>query len=149
MSALVAANHIAYEVVHLAGAAFLLWLGLRALLSRTTDTQVAAAPDRPSARRPALTAARKGLVNSLANPKLAVFFVSLFPQFIRPGTAVLPAALAMAAVIVVFDVLWYGTVALLVDRVREALAERLLRRLQRLTSAVLVVFGIRLATERR
>jgi threonine/homoserine/homoserine lactone efflux protein len=149
VSALVAANRVAYEVLHLAGAAFLLWLGLRALLSRRTDPHLVAAPDRSSSPRPALTAARKGLVNSLANPKLAVFFVSLFPQFIEPATAVLPAALAMAAVIVLFDVLWYGTVAMLVDRVRDALAERLLRRLERLTGAVLVFFGIRLATEAR
>jgi threonine/homoserine/homoserine lactone efflux protein len=149
VSALVAANRVAYEVLHLAGAAFLLWLGLRALLSRRTDPHLVAAPDRSSSPRPALTAARKGLVNSLANPKPAVFFVSLFPQFIEPATAVLPAALAMAAVIVLFDVLWYGTVAMLVDRVRDALAERLLRRLERLTGAVLVFFGIRLATEAR
>jgi threonine/homoserine/homoserine lactone efflux protein len=149
VSAVVAANRVAYEVLHLAGAAFLLWLGLRALLARRADPHVVAAPDRSSAPRPALTAARKGLVNSLANPKLAVFFVSLFPQFIKPGTAVLPAALAMAAVIVIFDVVWYGTVAMLVDRVREALAERLLRRLERLTGAVLLLFGIRLATEAR
>ena len=43
------------------------------------------------------------MVTSAANPKLAVFFVALFPQFLSPGSAVLPAALAMGAVIVVYD----------------------------------------------
>jgi threonine/homoserine/homoserine lactone efflux protein len=143
VSAVVAASHEAYEVLRLAGAAFLLWLGLRALLAPGAP-EIGAAPA-PAARR----AARKGLVNSLANPKLAVFFVSLFPQFLTPGTAALPAALAMAAVIVAFDVLWYGAVAVAVDRVRRALRPRVLRRLEQAGGAVLVAFGLRLATEAR
>jgi threonine/homoserine/homoserine lactone efflux protein len=51
-------------------------------------------------------AARKGLINNLANPKLAVFFVALFPQFLTPEAAVLPAAAAMAGGIVAFDLVW-------------------------------------------
>jgi threonine/homoserine/homoserine lactone efflux protein len=143
ISAVVAARHEAYEVLRLAGAAYLLWLGLRALSSPGAPA-IGAAPA-PAARR----AARKGLVNSLANPKLAVFFASLFPQFLTPGTAVLPAALAMAAVIVAFDVLWYGAVAVAVDRVRRALRPYVLRRLEQAGGAVLVAFGLRLATEPR
>jgi threonine/homoserine/homoserine lactone efflux protein len=143
ISAVVAASHEAYEVLRLAGAAYLLWLGLRALSSPGAPA-IGAAPA-PAARR----AARKGLVNSLANPKLAVFFASLFPQFLTPGTAVLPAALAMAAVIVAFDVLWYGAVAVAVDRVRRALRPHVLRRLEQAGGAVLVAFGLRLATEAR
>jgi threonine/homoserine/homoserine lactone efflux protein len=89
------------------------------------------------------------LINSLANPKLAVFFVALFPQFLTPGTAVLPAALAMAMVIIAFDVIWYGSVAILVDRFREAVRPKLVHRLEQVCGAVLVAFGIRLATEAR
>lgn len=153
VSALVAADRLAYEVLHLGGAAFLLWLGVRALLAGRREPMEVVPLDMSERERrasgPALTAARKGLVNSLANPKLAVFFVSLFPQFVTPGTAVLPAALAMAAVIVAFDLIWYGAVAVLVDRFRRALAPRLLRRLERVSGAVLVFFGLRLATETR
>jgi threonine/homoserine/homoserine lactone efflux protein len=153
VSALVAADRLAYEVLHLGGAAFLLWLGVRALLAGRREPMEVVPLDMSERERrasgPALTAARKGLVNSLANPKLAVFFVSLFPQFVTPGTAVLPAALAMAAVIVAFDLIWYGAVAVLVDRFRRALAPRLLRGLERVSGAVLVFFGLRLATETR
>jgi threonine/homoserine/homoserine lactone efflux protein len=148
ISALVAANALAYDVLRLTGAAFLLWLGVRALAGRTSlGRQAGAAPPgpSPSARR----AARKGLVNSLANPKLAVFFVALFPQFLRPGAAVLPAALLMAAVIVAFDIVVYGSVALIVDRFRQALRPRLLRAVERTSGAILLVFGLRLAREAR
>ena len=154
VSALVAANQLAYDALRLTGAAFLLYLGIRALLARRAHTPPATAAGDLARREHrsgsvARRAARKGLLNSLANPKLAMFFVALLPQFLTPGTPVLPAAAAMAAVIVVFDVVWYGTVALLVDRFRRALQARLPHRLEQLSGAVLVAFGLRLAAESR
>jgi threonine/homoserine/homoserine lactone efflux protein len=150
VSALIAANQLAYDVLRLTGAAFLVSLGVRSLTARSREAPAPRETSRtPAVPGAALSAARKGLVNSVANPKLAVFFVALFPQFLRPGSAVLPAAVAMGCVIVAFDVVWYGTVAVLVDRFRHTLGPRLLRRLERGTGAVLVVLGLRLATESR
>lgn len=154
ISALVAASQVAYDGPRIVGAVFLVWLGVRALLARRHRSAAPAGSDPTPVtpggqRRPAWRAARKGLGNSLANPKLAVFFCALFPQFITPGTAVLPAALAMAAVIVTFDALWYGTVAVVVDRFRRIVRPHVLRRLERLSGAVLIAFGLRLATEAR
>jgi threonine/homoserine/homoserine lactone efflux protein len=155
VSALVAANQLAYDVLRAAGAGFLVWLGVRALWAARHAPDAAAGD---GGRRPLLSdrgrasawqAGRRGFVNSVANPKLAVFFIALFPQFLAPGAAVLPAALAMAAVIVMLDVVWYGSVALVVVRFREILRPRLLRRLEQLSGVVLVGFGLRLVTESR
>jgi threonine/homoserine/homoserine lactone efflux protein len=146
VSALIAANHVAYDSLRIAGAGFLLYLGVRALLARGSPSAPSISTnDHSQSRR----AARKGLVNCLANPKLAVFFVALFPQFLTPGTAVLPAALGMAAVIVLFDIVVYGTVAILVDRFRETIRPHAMRRLSQASGAVLVLFGLRLAREAR
>jgi threonine/homoserine/homoserine lactone efflux protein len=150
VSALIAANHVAYDALRLTGAGFLLYLGVRALLAHGSAAPVdVAAEARPGTRNQSWRAARKGLLNCLANPKLAVFFVALFPQFLTPGTAVLPAALAMAAIIVLFDVIVYGTVAIVVDRFREVIRPHVLRRLSRASGAVLVLFGLDLAREAR
>jgi threonine/homoserine/homoserine lactone efflux protein len=148
ISALIAANHLAYDALRVTGAGFLLWLGVRALRGRIRG-ETTAEPTAPAPPRPLGRALRKGLLNSLANPKLAVFFVALFPQFLRPGTDVLPAALTMAAVIVAFDIVVYGAVAVLVDRFRRALRPGLMRRLEQTSGAVLVAFGLRLAGEAR
>lgn len=79
-----------------------------------------------------------------------MFFVALFPQFIPRGAPVLPSALAMAAVIVAVNLIWYSTLALLVARVRGAFVDGGWgRRVERLTGAVLIGLGIRLALERR
>jgi threonine/homoserine/homoserine lactone efflux protein len=155
VSELLAANRLAYDVLRLVGAAYLIGLGLRALLSGRGGTTGTASGDGSGPASTARSgsaawrAGRRGLINSLANPKLAVFFVALFPQFLVPGAAVLPAALAMAGVIVTFDLLWYGSTALAVDRLRRVLQPHLTRRLEKVTGAVLVAFGVRLATEAR
>jgi hypothetical protein len=79
----------------------------------------AAVAARPSRRPPgasAWRALRDGLVTGLANPKLAVFFIALFPQFMPDGVPVLPSALLMAAMVMAFDLVWYSALAYLVAR---------------------------------
>jgi threonine/homoserine/homoserine lactone efflux protein len=141
IAAVVAASAAVFDAVKLAGAALLLVMGVRSLLGRH-DAEVLSASGRG--------AFREGLVTSLANPKLAAFFVALFPQFIPRGAAVLPCALAMATVIVAVDLIWYSLLALLVARARTAFTDGGWgRRVERLTGAVLIGLGIRLALERR
>lgn len=149
ISALIAASELAFFALKVIGAAVLIGLGIQSLRNsrRHRPTHAADQPDLALRRRHPL---RDGVVTSLANPKLAVFFVALFPQFILPGAAVLPSALAMVAVIVALDLVWYSLLAYLVARARRAFAAGGWgRRIERLTGAVLIGLGIRLAFERR
>jgi threonine/homoserine/homoserine lactone efflux protein len=75
--------------------------------------------------------------------------VALFPQFVRPGEPVLPLALGMAGAIVLFDLVWFSALAFAVDRARTILRLHVQRRLERLSGAVMVGFGLKLATEAR
>jgi threonine/homoserine/homoserine lactone efflux protein len=143
IAAIVAASVTAFTIVKIAGAVVLLIMGLHAVLTKHEAPLADAAPQHRSAFR-------DGLVTSIANPKLAVFFVALFPQFVPDGAPVLPSALLMAATIVSFDLVWYSVLAYLVARARRAFVEGpWLTRAQRLTGAVLVALGVRLAFERR
>jgi threonine/homoserine/homoserine lactone efflux protein len=143
VAAIVAASVTAFTVVKIAGAIVLLAMGLHAVLSRHEISASAPPPQHRSAFR-------DGLVTSVANPKLAVFFVALFPQFVPEDQAVLPLAVAMALIIVALDIVWYSTLAWLVARARTAFTEGpWLRRTQRLTGCVLIGLGARLALERR
>lgn len=143
ISALVAASEVAFAVLKITGAAVLVYLGVRSLTRRSED----GIPPAPRDRR---TAFRDGLATSLANPKLAVFFVALFPQFVADGSPVLPAALAMAGMIVVLDIAWYTSLAVVVDRSRRALTgSRVVRRLEQLMGAVLIGLGVRVALDLR
>lgn len=148
VAAAVAASATAFDVIKVVGAVVLVIMGARSLLGsghRPTEAG-SPVPARVSDRR----ALREGLITSLANPKLAVFFVALFPQFVPRGTSVLPAALAMVGVIVAFDLVWYSVLAALVSRAKRRVTEgRLARVVERLTGAVLVGLGVRLVLERR
>jgi threonine/homoserine/homoserine lactone efflux protein len=142
IAAIVATSAEAFTAIKLVGAVVLLILGLQSLRGRRAAETVAA----PEGGAPL----RDGLVTSLANPKLAVFFAALFPQFVPDGASVLVSALLMAAMIVAFDLVWYSALAYLVARARRAFVEGpWLARAERVTGAVLVGLGVRLALERR
>lgn len=152
VSALILASQVAYDALRITGAVVLVALGLRSLLARRPGEQVDVDESnrRPAGRlRAAVTGGRVGLVTSVCNPKLAVFFIALFPQFLRPGAAVLPAATLMAVVIVALDVAWFSGLIYLVHRVRMLVAPRTQRWLERVTGGILVALGVRLAIEAR
>ena len=142
IAAVVAASAEAFTVIKLAGAVVLVVIGIQSLLGRRDELPAA----EPAARAPL----RDGFLTSLANPKLAVFFAALFPQFVPEGMPFVPAAMAMAGLIVTLDLVWYSTLAWGVARARRAFAEGpWLARAERLTGGVLVGLGFRLAFERR
>lgn len=139
ISALVAASEVAFVVLKVSGAAVLIYLGVQSLRG-----------GRATVVRGSGRAFRDGVVTSLANPKLAVFFIALFPQFVTPGDSVLPTTLLMAGLIAVFDLAWYGGLAMLASRARTGYeSSRLARRVERTTGAVLIALGARVALEPR
>jgi threonine/homoserine/homoserine lactone efflux protein len=98
ISALVAASELAFLTLKVAGAVVLVYLGVQTLRRANTPQELPSARDQ--------RAFRDGLITSLANPKLAVFFVALFPQFIGPEGNILATTLLMAAMIVALDFVW-------------------------------------------
>lgn len=146
VSALVAASEAAFLALKLVGAAVLVTLGAQALRGRGTPETL---PTERAPRGPR-AALRDGVVTSLANPKLAVFFVALFPGFVPSGEPVLPWALAMAVILVCVDLVLFSLLAAVVVRARDGYARsRLARRIERVTGGVLIALGVRLAFEAR
>ncbi len=141
VAAVVATSAEVFAIVKLAGAAVLIVLGVQSLRGHRK---------RAASERPQKDALRDGVVTSLTNPKLAVFYVALFPQFVPDGEPILPYALAMAAILAVFDLAWYSAIAYGVTRAKRAFLEGpWARRVERFTGAVLIALGVRLALERR
>ena len=80
LSALLASSQLVFAAIHYAGAAYLLWLGITALRSHAPDLPRAAPGPRSIWR-----SYRQGALVELGNPKVALFFLALFPQFIHEG----------------------------------------------------------------
>jgi RhtB (resistance to homoserine/threonine) family protein len=140
----------AFTVLKLAGAAYLIYLGLRSILG---DSREGPARPTPSSRpAPALGdrgAVGQGILNNLLNPKAGAFFVTILPQFVTPAEVPSRLVLMMVAyeVMVVGWLVAYGVV---VSRARRRLVgSRMQRWMERATGAVLLALGVRLALERR
>jgi threonine/homoserine/homoserine lactone efflux protein len=135
VAALVAASHPLFTALRIAGAAYLVWLGLSTLRGHRRAT-IAARPG---------GGYRQGLLSNLGNPKIAVFFTSLLPQF---GTGFVQLA-AFGMLFCAMGALWLTGYALVVARARRViLRPRVQRAIDALTGLTLVAFGVRLATER-
>lgn len=153
VSAVLAASRAAFDALRLAGAAYLLFLGVRTLLGtrRGRDGAVAGASASAVAAggarggRPARAAFRTGLLN----PKVGVFYVTLLPQFIPAHAPALPVSLLLASIHAVEGILWLALVTAVVSRVAAAMRRDAVRRtLERVTGLVLLGFGARVAMER-
>jgi threonine/homoserine/homoserine lactone efflux protein len=151
LAAAVQASQTLFDVLRLAGAAYLILLGIRSLVGSRAPIPADATvqPAHQSSGQRA-NAFRQGLASNLLNPKMALLFTSLLPQFIERGTDPLPGLLMLGAVFNVLGVVWLTAFALVVARSRHALARPRVRRVQEwLTGGVLIGLGVRVALERR
>jgi threonine/homoserine/homoserine lactone efflux protein len=151
LAAVVRASAAAFDVLKFAGAAYLIALGIQSLRAARADTS---RPDRtPTLAKPSLSASlafRQGLRSNALNPKIAVLFTSLLPQFIAPGGSVLTATLVLGGVFNLMGIVWLCGYALAASQARSRLRDSAVARwLEGLTGAVLIALGIRLATEHR
>jgi threonine/homoserine/homoserine lactone efflux protein len=148
IATLVVAFEPAFTALKLAGAAYLVYLGLRSLLDAVRHhSETAIEPPPPVSGR---SAYQQGLISNLSNPKMAVFFTSLLPQFVSAGQAsfwrLLPLGVALAAMTLV----WLAAYAFVVARAGDYLRRSAVRRLlDAATGSVMVGLGLRLATAER
>jgi threonine/homoserine/homoserine lactone efflux protein len=148
LAAVLAASKTAYDALRLAGAAYLIWLGVQSLLAaRRGDYRHMGEERRRARRSPAF---RQGLLTNLFNPKIAIFYSTFLPQFIGPGDPVLPLSILLASVHIGLGLVWLTGYAWLLDRAVTAFrSSRVRRALDAITGTVLVALGLRLAAERR
>ena len=148
LAAVIAHSTTAFTVIKLAGALYLVYLGLQVLRASRRRPRMSAAP---ATRAPLnnRVAFRQGLVSNLLNPKIAVFFTSLLPQFVgthRAGADLL----LLGALFNAMGLVWLLSYALLAARGRKVLGRPGVKRiLDRVSGLVLIGLGIRIAFEHR
>lgn len=147
LAALLAASTGAFAVVRVAGAVLLGILGLRSLLAALRDGS--AGPRSPAPGRPhAASALAQGFLGNLLNPKAGAIFLSVVPQFVRPGDSA-ARLVAMVALFALMVCAWLHLYGWLVARAHLRFGNRLRRALDGVTGAALIGLGARLATQVR
>jgi len=142
VAAVLNASAEVFTVVKLAGAAYLMWLGLQAIRH--------AGAHEPGGTQRSGSPFRQGLLCNLLNPKAGIFFTALLPQFVSPQDPALLVSLLMTAIAAAASLAWLSVYATLVPRAGDVLRRPPVRRaLDRVTGTVLIGLGVRLALTRR
>jgi threonine/homoserine/homoserine lactone efflux protein len=150
VTALLLASEPAFAAVRLAGAAFLIYLGVQALVAAARSGTARSVVDGRARGLTPRAALRQGLVSNLGNPKMAVFFTSLLPQFVPAGPTAFLNMLGLGLVFCCMTLAWLSVYAVVVGRAGDVLERPMIRRaLDGVVGTVLVVFGIRLASQQR
>jgi threonine/homoserine/homoserine lactone efflux protein len=152
LSAILSTSARAYETVKLAGAAYLVWIGVQSIRGATApaDTALDTAPTPPPTTVRGAHPWAQGFLTNVLNPKVALFYLTFLPQFIPAGAPVLRTSLLLAMIHIVIGFAWLSLYARFVDRLRGALTRPMVKAwLERLTGGALVLLGARLAWERR
>jgi threonine/homoserine/homoserine lactone efflux protein len=141
---------VLFRTVQLLGGAYVLYLGIsgvhaarRRARDEGADTGMDGGPTATSTRR----ALRQGFLTNALNPKAPVLFLSLLPQFVPDGQPPLPRTLLLAGVVVLLALIWFPSVALLVDRLGRWLRRpRTARAIEGGSGAALTALGLVLVT---
>jgi threonine/homoserine/homoserine lactone efflux protein len=138
ITALLAASTVALSVLRYGGAAYLVLLGIRAWRQTERQDEQTAEPS----RRGSLGAYGRGLVVQLLNPKVAVFFLAFFPQFIRPGQPVAPQVILLGAIYLAIAVSIDTCYVLLASWLADRLAGTATARRRRARISALTYFAL-------
>jgi RhtB (resistance to homoserine/threonine) family protein len=151
VAAVVRESAVAFTVLKLIGAVYMVWLGVQALrAARRHSAHEPIGSADLGGRVRALHGFRQGLFSNLANPKIAVFFTSLLPQFVSSRDPVLLPFFLLGGLFVLMTLTWLCGYALVAAKISDVLTRPAIKAaLDRVTGAVLVGLGVRLALERR
>jgi threonine/homoserine/homoserine lactone efflux protein len=149
LSALLATSPYAFMAVKFAGAAYLIYIGVRALLARGSGLPGEEAGTQADGR---WSAFRQGVLSNLLNPKVALFFLALMPQFIDAGsTHKVAAFLALGLTFVTLGVAWCLVLAVAAAKLRGAFLRRpsMANVLNKVAGAMFIALGLKLASVRQ
>lgn len=156
LSAILRVSAVAYSVVKFAGGAYLIYLGVQTIREsgkrRIAETagEIGNFTNARLERRMIGRCFRQGVFTNVLNPKVAVFYLTFLPQFVAPSDPVLPKSLALASIHIGMGLVWLTAFAHFLSGFSALMNRPAVKQtLERITGALLIGLGVRLAWERR
>ena len=146
VAVVLAQSALAFTVLKYVGGAYLVYLGAQALRSAIRGQSTTKRSKDTKKEYSSRLAFGQGLFTNLLNPKVAVFYLTFLPQFVAPDRPVLPQSIFLATTHVLMGLAWLTLYARFLDRMAAVLlSNRIRRRIEAVTGAVLMALGVRLA----
>ncbi|WP_320009219.1 LysE family translocator [Maridesulfovibrio sp.] len=134
----------AFEMVKMAGAIYIIYLGIQSL--RNSRKHEEAEFSTKTCSKGISASIREGFLTNVLNPKVAVFYLALLPQFISPGESILRQSLQLMAIHFSMGIIWFSFVTLALGRVRHLLSGgKFKKRLEALSGVVFIGLGLKMA----
>jgi threonine/homoserine/homoserine lactone efflux protein len=139
-----------FSIVKMFGAGYLIWLGGVSLLSAIRQTRaIVISPTQLNTKNLSLLRSlREGLLSNVLNPKLAVFYLSFFPQFISKSEAVFPKTMCLASIQFVIGVIWLSLLSLIIIQAKALIVKPPVRSsLEGLSGGILIALGLKISLQ--
>jgi threonine/homoserine/homoserine lactone efflux protein len=161
LSVILSQSALAFETVKLLGAGYLVYLGVRTIISagkssgkHDTEAVSQASTLQVRTREETMSIYRRsyieGLLNNLLNPKVALFYLTFLPQFMSAGDPVIARSLLMGLIHAAEGIIWLMLYAYFLSRLSQLMSRPSVRRnIERVTGLLLVGLGVRLVWEKR
>ncbi|HBS22827.1 MULTISPECIES: LysE family translocator [Thalassospira] len=135
-----------FMMVKIAGAAYLCWVGFKALREAWRGVKTVAEVAPAKRRRTLLVAYGEGFLTNALNPKVSIFYLAAFPQFIPVGDGAITSAFMLVCVHASINIIWFSAMIILLSRLSGmARSGSFQRALKAVTGSVFIAFGIKLA----
>ena len=146
--AVLLASEPIFRAVRLAGAGYLIWLGLQSLRAAFRTHRPPQAGGTAGPQLSSRAAFVQGIVNNLGNPKMAVFFASVLPQFTAPGQGMASALALLGLVFSTLTFVWLVAYATVLSTAgRWLVASPVRRAIEAVSGAVLIGLGVKVAAD--
>ncbi|USK37065.1 LysE family translocator [Cytobacillus firmus] len=144
LSAILMQSASAFEVIKFAGAVYLIYLGLSSFISmkkkKNADLETEVKSDMKK------SAFKQGLLSNVLNPKVAMFFLTFLPQFVKTGENAQQQLIIMGIIYTLLSICWFFLYVFFINYLREWLmSPKVQRVMDKATGVVLIAFGLKLA----
>jgi len=140
----------AFLAVKVLGAIYLVWIGLKALINAFTSHKSQMPPPASQAsnhKKTLIKAYLEGFLTNTLNPKVSLFYLAAFPQFIPAGDNALWYGMLLVSIHALINTLWFSTMVLLLARLSTFTKEHIMQKLLNgITGIIFIGFGAKLMT---
>lgn len=148
LSAILMQSAVAFEIVKYAGAFYLIYLGLSSFITR--NNKKVSGVEKHNNAEMKKSAFKQGLFSNVLNPKVAMFFLTFLPQFVKTGADAAQQLIMMGVIYTVLSITWFLVYVFFINYLREWLmSPKVQRIMDQVTGLVLIGFGLKLALDKQ